>query len=812
MQDNYVYVKLLPTSSTTNEKSDTIANRINLLYSNNNERLLTKLTQLNKPNKYKISFLVNIKKQSIVFYAIVPKFYYSEFETLCENAWKGINLEILEELPLEYDKDYTVSTLNTKESNALSLRVDKRDNFLLSSVLSSSNLLDDSEEVTVLYNFIPASRTVLKTERGKIKDDIELYKKNYNVSKNKSAKDMLINVARVSFEYTGEVIEDTLKEFNINRSTNKNKNYTEFKMISDDTKKKEKLELIQTQILVLSKGKDKTRQKNINDFIVDNFSRISGDNNLIGKTKFIKANKKKPNNINFLQHKYNAPINILSADECQHFISLPGSTLMKEYKQIENIPYKQLNIPDCTGKGYITSGVGNDRGKRKKIFLSDEEKEISTTGTFMIGPQGSGKSTFMKHYICDALDNGDLIVVYDYIGNNEFARDLVKIIPKEYCHVIDLSNYKGDNAQAIAYNELDIKHIKRNNYESEEDWKDAVCDAVATYAEQIIFLMQSVNGEGVGADFTPRMKKIIKGAAILTFSQSDKTIMDMYNVLIDHVYRHKILDEMPSFIKKDFDLDIKEFLSVIDLDKLDLDPITKKPKLDENGNPKKIVLGTQESSITFLLDRFYPFRSNRKLRILAEKSPVNNINFADLFINSEKKVIIIKIPDESFQGQAKDVICNFYANKILTAMKIRQSEYVRKNPSDPKAKKMTMAHILFDELYILKSTVWLIKEWITQFRKFRLKPFYTGHSMQQLPVPVADAIKSAGYNYIISGPLDNKSFENMHEFFKEFNAEQCSSLLMKQFMVSLRYLDGRKNFIVTAPGDVVEEGHKILKK
>ena len=814
MRDKYVILKLLPTSTATNENTDNIASKVNVLNKHMKITFSKKFREtLEDSKKQKLSFITHINKKVISFYAIVPKYFLNEFETVCENVWKGINIDVVEDLPFSFEDDYTVTALSTKESDSLSLRVDKRDNFLLSNVLSSSNVIKDSEELVTVYNFLPSSRPTVKSLKGKMKDDLEKYKQNYSITKNKSAVSVATNIAKISLRYTSDLISETVKEFGVDMKPASSQKEMFENQISEDTKNKPKKELVQTQLIVLSKAKGRERQKDINSYVADNFDCLEQDNKFVYKTKYMKDKKNlNSKSFDFFKYKYEAPVSVLSVSECQHFISLPGSGLMKEYKTIENIPYKQLDVPEVATQGYLTTGVANNRGVKKNIFFTNEDIEVATKGVYMLGPMGTGKSTYMKHYICDALLHEDLVVVFDYIGDNEFATDLERMLPKQYRHIIDLGDYKSKSASSIAFNELDVKHIKREAYKTQEDYEEAVCRAVGEYAEQVMFLMQSVNGNGVGAEFTNRMEKIIRGAALLTFYKEDQTLMSMYRVLTDHIYRHKCYDEMPSFLKKDCMIDIKEFLDTVDFSKVDIDPVTKKPKVDEFGEQKKIILGTQESSITFLLDRFNPFRSNRELKLLTEKDPKDNIDFAKLFYESKQKVIIIKVPDDVYQEKQKDIICNFYANKILLAMKLRKAKYKKDFPEDPKGKKMTLAHVMFDEVHLLNGTLNLIETWLTQFRKFRMKPFFTGHFLGQLPTKVADAIKAAGYNYIITGSLDEKSFNGVKEFFKEFDHEQCSNLINRQYMVSAYYTSGVRNFIVQAPPDVTVSGHPILAK
>lgn len=798
---SYMYLKLLPTPSIKNETTDKIALRVNLLYKSFNDRKKNKMKGKILAEQQKLGFYTRITKDNISFYAVVPSFFYTEFRTACENAWKGINMEEIDEIPNSFDTSYTETNLSTKKSNALSLRVNKTDNFLLSSVLSVVDILQDDEEVGIYYNFIPTSIVSRKDCKSNFKEDIDKYKKNFSVDKEKNAFSYLKNVATFGVDFISDLVADLGKEFDLdmNITTSNDRIIDSINTISPATKDKDKKQLISTQIILLSKSKDKKREKTINEYIADNFDCIKEDNEFIYKHKNVKK-KKQQKPFDFLCSKYSAPISILSELECQHLISLPGKTLMDNYKMIDNIPYKQSIVPEYAKKGYLTVGENNNRSKLDKVFFSNENIDIATTGTYIIGPMGSGKSTFIKHFVCDAIKGGDLVVLFDYIGNNALTRTLSDI-PDKYKQIINVGEYKGDKAQAIFYNELDVNKINPKDYKDIEEYKEAYLDMLSIHISQIINLIKGINGEGTGSSVSRRMGKIIRGACIIVLSNKNTVFMDIYKAITDHKFRYSLLENVPDFVRKEYEDEIKEMLDVIDK-KVTVKDENGKVVKDENGDFLMEVVGTEESSITFLLDRFAVFKENRQLKKLSSIHHEDNIDFSNLFLNLKKKVVIIQVPGDSFMGESKDIICNFYASKILLAMEQRQIKYVKKNPNDPDGYKMTLAHVIFDEAHLLKSTMSLVQTYLTQFRKFRVKPMFTGHYLGQLDKEVADSILAAGYNFILTGKIDERHFKDLNGYFDDFTYEECKNLLERHLMVSLRYREGTRNFTLRAPDDV----------
>lgn len=807
---DYSYLKLLPTQGTKNDTTDKIATKINLIYADSSKRKKKdKLFQYEDQNK--LGFYIYISKENISFYSIVPNFFVPEFKTACENAWKGINIESVDSIPGNFTDNYTMTSMSTKKSDALSIRVNKTDNFLLTSLLSVVDILQNDEEVGVYYNFIPISSSDRKNYKANFKEDIDKLKKNYSLDKEKSAASLFKNILTGGIDYISEILEDVGKEFGFNMQIDGIDTKDMFEVeISKSTKDKPNMQIVENQIIILSKSTSRAREKTINEFVADNFDRVKDNNEFVLKHINVKTKKRMGRNkvmetkpFNFKEAKYDVPVNVLSDGECQNLISLPGKTLMDTYKMIDNIPYTQSIVPDYAKRGYLPVGFNNNKGKLDTVYFSNENKEIATTGTYMIGPMGSGKSTFIKWYVCHAIKGGDLVVLFDYIGNNELTRTL-SCIPDKYKHIINVGDISSDKAQAIFYNELDVNRLRPSDYKNINDYYEDYLNMLSIHMEQIIKLIKGINGEGTGASLSRRMSKIIRGACILTLTNKNTVFMDIYRCITNHKVRHEFLENVPDFVLAEYEDEIDEMLMTIDDVAICRDMNGKAIK-DDDGNVVTEVVGTLENPITFLLDRFAIFKENRQLKKLTNIDHKDNIDFADLFLNLKKKVVIVQVPGDSFMGESKDIICNFYASKILLAMEQRQLRYVKKNENDPKGLKMTMAHVILDEAHLLNSTMQLVQTYLTQFRKFRVKPLFTGHYLGQLEKSVADSILAAGYNFIITGPLAKAHYENVSEHFDGFDFEECKNLMQRHLMVSLKYTEGRRCFVLEAPNDISKD-------
>lgn len=822
----YVYLKLIPTSSTKNEKTGDIAKKVNTLYKKFNKRYNKKKIELESLSK--LGFLISIEKKEIAFYLITPQNYKTEMLSTLENVWKGVNTEevAFNEIPI-ITNEYTMSTIETESEDALSLRIDKRDNFLLSSTLSVVNILDDTERVFVYYNFLPKSNVSVRNARANMKETNDKIKQNYSVKKGKDVKSMLRNAGIQTTLFINDVVVDVLKDFGVKDVKSNSKEITKdyFQLqLSEESKKKITKDLVFVQGMVFSKSsRGVSRQQELNSFVCDNYNKIALDNDI--KYKHIKEPLavrvfKKGKEIKILDVlKYqmpNVPVNVFSIDECQHLISLPGKSIIEEYPMISSIAYRQHIIEDCIKKGYISLGEHVNRGESTPVFLSNENPEIKTDGVFLIGPPGCGKSTYIKRYICDVVANGEVAVVLDYIGTNELARDIEKIMPKDKVKIINLGGDIDEDTQGLAYNELDIANIDRSQFKTEKKYIKRVMENLYDYAEQMSSLLNGVNGDGPGGQLTSKMEGILRTCCLITFSQPNKTISDLIRVVTNHEVRHQYIEQMPKFIKDEIQDEIDETLMKIDVIEYIKDPKSRTIAKDENGNLMYNVVGTQEGSILNFLDRFNQLRRNYTMKNLIKVDPSNNLDFVD-FMMKGGQCVIVKIPERDYGEEAASVVSSFYANKILLAIKERRARYEDAHPEDPKAINLPLVHVVLDEVYKVPSAYTLISRWFTQFRKFRMKPVLTGHYLGQLTESGVgkqgvNRLLGSTFNFIVYRNLNEAYFNEIKSRFKGFDYEDVENLPLYHALVSGSYISGVKSFITKLPNDVAKVGHPLFNK
>lgn len=99
----------------------------------------------------------------------------------------------VEGLPIDLNQ-HTKYQIRYKYNDALSLDVDKKNNDLLNSNMSILEVLDTTEGVGVLYNFIPTGERAINYFKVLYKDIIAIYKNGENLKKNKNIWDLLWHV------------------------------------------------------------------------------------------------------------------------------------------------------------------------------------------------------------------------------------------------------------------------------------------------------------------------------------------------------------------------------------------------------------------------------------------------------------------------------------------------------------------------------------------------------------------------------------------------------------------------------------------
>ena len=177
----YVYLRVIPDKSIIEEQNtNTIAKSIKSTYKTIFDKIRIEKKKLFIECDFKISYIIDMNKDDVSFIFMIPKLYYESLLEKISSIWQRSTFEILEGIP-EHSKDVKCYKLLYKKEHALSLNVDGK-GVLIDQLLSNTQMLQDDDRITIVYNFIPCSEF---NWQGRYDSTIEKIYQNKSVNRNK---------------------------------------------------------------------------------------------------------------------------------------------------------------------------------------------------------------------------------------------------------------------------------------------------------------------------------------------------------------------------------------------------------------------------------------------------------------------------------------------------------------------------------------------------------------------------------------------------------------------------------------------------
>lgn len=559
----YVYLKLIPSKSIRNNRTYSILDLVNKMYLNLNKLIKIEDNKLIIRTQLKASYYIHITKEKINFYFIVPKLFYSKFRVKFKEIWKSVEIKEVNSIPIITGSQYQ---LIYKSKDFLSTSTDMRNNDLLSANMSAVELLQDGEEAGILYNFIPTSEKQCNYFKSTCQKFIKEYK-NTNVKYTSNA---IANVVIKILSYSIDFINSTLNFLFDLKQVDKQVN---FNKLSNNTNKKATSDICKTQIVLSSKAKTTNREKSIIDTISNSYSVIEDDNEFICKK--IKHNIRTLNT---------------SVYECGNFIALPGADIIQQFPQINHNRVYNKDFPKCLATGDIL--IGNSI-KNTPVYYSTD-KEISRLGRVLMGGMGCGKTYYMQNLAKSIIAKGDGLVVLDIIRDCSLAESIKQVTPKDKLIEIDCSN--PEQLQGFCYNELICNS-------SDKYRKLAKCMEKGT---QLHILLNTINSD---TKLTPRMLRYFYAACTVVFYKNiNASFKEIIEVLLYPDVRKNLLESLSEVEKKLLSDEIKD---LCDLD-----------KVNKNGTTENY-----DSKIDGIIDRISVLKTNLYTKLAYNTPGNNNIDF-----------------------------------------------------------------------------------------------------------------------------------------------------------------------------------------
>ncbi|MFR9069947.1 MAG: hypothetical protein ACLVIU_06260, partial [Paraclostridium sp.] len=471
-KEEYSIYQLIPTKSNKNNSTDSIAALVNKMFIKVDKLIKKEDRKLIIQSYMKASYYIHITKEEVQFYFIVPTVHNMKFRTKFGECWKNIEIKQVDNIPIDinscskYELTYT-------HNDILSLNVDKRSNDLLNANMAVIDILDNDDMTGIFYNFIPTGDREDTYFKKLYRDNIEKFEKGHSLKKTKDIADIGIGALKFIISY----FEDFIGSIQSNKQVKKKELFLNVNKIpSSSTKRKASRNICKSQTLVISKSKNKKKEKEIGISMCNSFKSISDDNEFRYKEvkKDIDIMRPVINNI---------AINKTTVEECQNFISLPGRELIEQYKMINHNKVLERKIPKCLEDGDIRIGMVKCKDTIQKAYYSTDN-QISRLGRVLLGSMGAGKDYYMVNMAKDIIAANRGLIVIDYIDQCQLADNIKAITPPDKLLEIDSSNI--NQLQSFVFNEQKINTSLYDYYKI----------AIAMQkSEQIQILLDAINDD-----------------------------------------------------------------------------------------------------------------------------------------------------------------------------------------------------------------------------------------------------------------------------------------------------------------------------
>lgn len=772
----YVFLKLKPNNSIRNNNTHKIARAIAALYKNVLEnikkeevraaRILGRQffipTKVSYATSAKVSYFIYLEKKKVEFYFIVPRQHLSVIKEKIGDVWTSITVEEVESLP-EFGKDATKYQLVYTKEDALSLNVDRRDSDLLRSTLNVVDVMEDGDRAGVFYNFIPISQF---SWRASYKNTIDKVRKKTPVDRNKMGTSyvfkMAISILVGMVDAVTSVFSDTKKVNGESPLESLLERLNGGVKISESTQRKAGCSILDTQIIVMSKSDDALQQRNNARSLARTFDTISEDNALMhrsyrGDFKYTDLSLR------------GAAINKIGDEECQSFLSIAGRDLLERYNFIEKVETQETEVPEDLQLGVMCVGTNRYRGHDQPAYLSND-KEYKNLTLVLVGPTRAGKSTLIGNLSRDAIQVGECVIIFDYIGSCQLSSEVAALFSKEQRLIIDCED--PAKMQGLGYNEVGISADPFRQY-----------DNAKKQTTQLMSLINSINADDTR--LSAKMERYLTSAALVVFITGG-SIRDVFGVLQDHKARHSFIKKVPGTQQ----VNLTEYISSL----YELDEY-KDIKVGEGNNKKTVqeLCGTKDHLITGVIDRLNKLKANTYMEAMLKKSTSGNI---DLVKEMQKnQLICLRMPETMFGTDAeRDVYTTYWMTKLWLSLQIREQQIGDRS-------KLVKVNLVIDELYQVENTQKFLSDKLSRLAKFGAKPIISAHYLNQIK-HIRDELRSANASYMLISGCDKKNFNELQSELHPFTEEDLLKLPRYQSLNLLKSKDGYARFITKLPSPI----------
>jgi hypothetical protein len=767
VKPSYVYLRLTPNNSIRNQSTHKIAKSIASIYRNLTQNIRKENAKVIKVlgreflfgTKYsvelasKVAYYVYIEKKKVEFYFVIPQSYLSLIKEKISDSWSNITVKVVADLPSFSDSATKYSLAYTKE-NALSLATDRRNDDLLRSKLNVVDVMEEGDKVGVFYNFMPTTQF---TWRSSYEATIRKVKRNLPTDRNKMgagyALKTIVGVVSALFDDISDALGGgggKRKDSEYNALEGLIERLNGGKQISDSTRKKATATVLNSQVVVMSESKDRLRQRNNARSIAQSFETITEDNRLAPKPL------RKP--FKFTDYSIaGAEVNKVGDEEAQNFIAMAGRDILERYNFIEKVETQETEVPEDLQKGVMCIGESTFRGAKQKAYLSNYEHYRNLL-TLLIGPTRAGKSNLIGNLSIDAIENGECVIIFDFIENCELSDEISALFPKD--KVLNIDNSDPAKLQGLGYNEVGHTSDTFAQYENAK-----------RQTANLLALINAINVDE--SRLSPKMERYLEAAALVVFINTG-SIRDVFRVLQNHNARHGYLGRVP---KAQYEFMEEYMTSLTELDEIKDDTI----------------IGTRLNLIVGIIDRLSVLKRNTQMELMLKRDMDANVDLVEEM--QKNQVICIRMPESKFTTkEERDIASTYWITKIWLALQIRADKIRDK-------KERRKVNIVIDEIYQVENTEKFMTAKLSQIAKFICKPIISCHYINQL-THMRRELRSANTSYMLIAGCDKDNYKELKDELYPFTAEDLANMKPYHAMNYVKCRDGYSRFITKLPGKV----------
>lgn len=756
----YKYIQIIPHKSIRNYNSNNIAKAIANTYRSINRRIYREKKKFIIEYEFKISYIVDIDNNNTNFYFIVPTFFLNIALEKINEIWNKATIKVLEEELKPFSDKAESYSLSYKKLDGLSLKVDKKLNEPLNSILAVMDVMKEGDRVMLCYNFIPRSQFGF----------LEKYEETENKFKNRESLDKPI----INFDYIVKnlmlnilkIMDNLIEVINDFTGTNENdKGKSVYESMLgimnhqnnfENSKYKKTSQVIDTQILINSESVDKTRRSNNALSVCQALRVMDGDNEL--KYKPIKTK------INLEDFSFkNCKISTMSTEEVGQLIQIPGRTLLTRLG-IKHVKTEESKVPNELQHGKKRLGIAKYKGNTKKAYL-ENEYNIGNLPLTMIGGQGAGKSTLLGNYAKDCCDVNEGLIVLDFIKECGLSEVIKSYVPKNKLIELDMAQEK--TIQGLGYNEILIT----KDMSSFDKLKLANLQS-----QQVMSLIDSIS---VGDPLSSRMRRFLNASANIVFVQGKNSIKNVVECLENHKKRSEYINNLNTELKQLLEDEITTLN--------ELNEWSKVSSRDAKEGIKPEIIGTSTSKIEHILDRISMLREDFKLKYMFNKGLEDNINLVECM--NQSKVVLIKMKEGDFPTKmAKNMLITYWISKIWLASQLRGM----------KQEKPNRVNILADEIFQAPTTLKTLEYILPQSRKFACKFVFSTQYIRQLE-SIFDTLEASGSSYMLLKGCLEDDFNHFKSKLENFEYEDLRDMEQFSSLNLIYYSGGYSSFITKLP-------------